>query len=251
MAIRSKSPYVTPSGVDVYRTSNTTYWLTNIFVWIYAFLFLAWVVLLLLVNIPHTFFWDLLNPGSQLLSFRYRSLLSIALIFSGLRMFVPILVRALLRFNQSKECGVAWLTMIGLIALIDLFVFLYITSQFANANNGDVYNLCNDPAYCCQFWQDPVCQRSGPCLIPGDGTLSRNGVCTTMFMLSIPFVVFNLILFLWPITLWVSPPMEMQSKKFDEEEDTEYDSSVIESRVRANPMIRRRRYVSQRPSKLK
>lgn len=245
MVLRSNSPYITPSGVDVYKTSNTTYWLTNIFVWIYAFLFLFWVVLLLLVHIPHTYFWNLLEPGRQLLSLRYRSLLSIALILSGLRFFVPILVRALLRFNKSKECGVAWLTLIGIITLVDFFVFLFIASQFANANNGDVYNLCNDPAYCCSFWNDPVCQRSGPCIIPGDGILQRNGLCDTMFYTSIPFLVFNLVLFLWPLTLWGSPPIMIPSESKKEEEDDDEDN-IGTTIQRKYPNIRRRKYVSQR-----
>ena len=230
----STSPYKTPSGVDVYRESNTTYWITNIIVWVYAFLFLFWVVLLLLVNIPHTFFWNLLEPGRQLLSFRYRSLLSIALIFSGLRLFVPILVRALLRFNESRECGIAWLTMIGVIVAIDLFVFLFLAMQFGMANNGDVYNVCNDPAYCCKFWQDPVCQRSSPCVIPGDGLLHTSDLCLAMFYTSIPFLVFNLVLFLWPLTLWISPPINLVEKeKYEEEENI--DLPIGNSIVRTIP----------------
>ena len=206
--VSSTNPFLTRNGEDLYATSSWTYYLMNIFLWLYALLFIFWVVLLLLVNVPHTYFWNLLQPGT-LFSLRYRSLLSIVLILSVLRFFVPIFGRALLRFKRSRECSWAWLVLLGIVAAIDLFVFLFLATQFGGANEpGDYFNVCNDYAYCCVYWMDPNCQNTGPCSNPvyTQATLQRNGLCQAMFYTSIPFIVLSIVLFLWPFLLWMFPP---------------------------------------------
>lgn len=212
----------------------------NVMLWIYALLVIFWVVLLLLVNVPHTYFWHLLQPGT-LLSLRYRSLLSIALILSALRLFVPVFARALLRFRKSRECSWAWLTTLGIVAVIDLLVFLFLLGQFGGANQpGDYYNVCNDAAYCCVFYMDSRCPRTGPCLSPSivQSELQRNGLCQALFYTSIPFMVLSMALFMWPFFLWIFPTSRISElrpsvPRFNYASDTKQqpDNVAIKSRV--------------------
>jgi len=209
------NPFITKGGKDLYEGESATYYLMNIILWVYALLVIFWVVLLLLANVPHTYFWNLLQPGT-LLSLRYRSLLSVVLIVSALRFFTPIFVRALLRFKHSRECSWAWLVLIGIIALVDLFVFLFFATQFGGANQpGDYYNVCNDVVYCCVYWMDTNCHRTGPCTNPviAQGELQRNGLCQALFYTSIPFLVLSMTLFLWPLLLWMFPPARISTQQ--------------------------------------
>lgn len=215
-------PFMSKNGVDIYENSNWTYWLLNIFLWIYALLVIFWVVLLLLVNVPHTYFWNLLQPGT-LFSMRYRSILSVILILSALRSFVPVISRALLRFRKSRECSIAWFTMLGLITIVDIVVFGFMISQYGGANQpGDYFNICNAVEYCCVFYMDANCQNTSPCSNPTilQSELARNGLCNAMFFTSIPFVILSIVLFMWPFMLWYLPT-DMNIDP-DDKDDNEY-----------------------------
>lgn len=242
--VSSTNPFITKGGRDLYESSGWTYYLLNVFLWVYALLVIFWVILLLLVNIPHTYFWNLLQPGT-LLSLRYRSLLSIVLILSALRFFVPIFARALLRFKRSRECSWAWLVLLGMIASVDLFVFLFLATQFSSANQpGDYYNVCNDAAYCCVHWMDTNCPRTGPCTDPAfvQSQLQRNGLCQALFYTSIPFLVLSMTLFLWPFILWVFPPTRISRLE-------PLQQKVVYKQERPVPITKRAQFTSVRHRK--
>lgn len=207
MAKLTTNPFITVDGSDIYEQSNWVYYLYNVFIWLHFLLFFFWGVFLLLITVPYTYFWRLEQPGT-LLSFRYRSLLSIMLILSVLRFLVPIFARALLRFKRSYECSIVWTLLLGIILFVDILVTFWLLGQYFGANvAGDFYNVCNANEYCCAFWQTRECYRNGPCTNPAfaPSDLGRNGLCTAMVTISIPMMILSALLFVWPVMMWMFP----------------------------------------------
>ena len=204
----------------------------NIILWLYTGVALLWGGLMLLINVPHTYFWNLRRPGT-LFSLRYHSMLSIVLILSGLKLFFPIYARALVRFRKSRECNAAWSVLMGVGALLDIFIFLYVASQYAGANQpGSFYNMCNDPGYCCPFWEDIHCNRDRPCSSPVIliTELARAGLCNWAFIVSGVSVALSLGLLLWTIVAYIKG--EDAEEEEEEEEEPEWNRKQQKPNVR-------------------
>lgn len=188
-------------GLVRFEQERSTFFIYEVLFYGYLLTVVAWCVVLLLVNVPHTYFWNLSRPGT-LFSMRYRSLGSILLILSALRVFFPVSVRTLFRFKRNRECSWAWLVLALMLCLLDIFTFLWVLSQVGSANKtGSFYNfLCNDAAYCCVFYSDPNCQNDRMCTDPvfTQSDLTLPGLCVVAFIVSLLSMAIAVAMTLWP-----------------------------------------------------
>jgi len=199
-------PFQNRKGKDLYETNNALYYTLNIILWIYAVGYVAWIMIPLLTNITHTFF---LTPGmpGELFSIRYSSLTWIFLMLSALRLFVPIAVRIIIIFRKSNGCTITWLVILGLLVIVDFLVWVVLAALYSNCNeDGFRFNICNDPLYCCVFWDNAfnMCENSTPCTpaVTVD-QLQPDGLFLWAFWTSLIFVILDWILLLIPVVLWI------------------------------------------------
>lgn len=152
---------------DYYRYSNPWYFVIQFFLILYALSTLAYIVLITLVNVEHTYF-----PGTAintLHSDRYTSVTWWAIFMACTHVLMVPFALMMITYRRSYGCSIFWFSLIFTLGFCDCYVFIVLGKDYQTCNNYDARgNICNDKAWCCAPQVNSV--GSNACPISAGGT---------------------------------------------------------------------------------
>ena len=201
-SVSMKTPFMTKYKTDLFR--GTAYWIISLSLWLHVLLMLGWGVITLFVDIPHSLFIS--PPG--LYTERYRSVIWVAMMLCALRVFYAVAYAVWLIFRRSACCGIAWMTIVGMLSFFCAGGTIFLWFVVGNANSpGDPLNVCNDALFFCVYYGHVLSPRNSPCVpaVPAS-SLTTAPLCVIALTYSLVQLAIELCLFLYPLLTWMFPP---------------------------------------------
>lgn len=203
-------------GKDLYEENTFIYYFLNITLWLYILGFIAYLVLIINVQVTYTYNKTPGSPGT-LFSLRFDSLLWWGLMLGVARMFVPFAVMNMILYRRTYGCSVFWIIFLSVIVLLDIFSFVVLAAQYGSCNHDNQpNNLCNSLLYCCvpQIFMNSnnMCPNAAPCPATVDlpnppstlADLSPNSDFLWLFWTQFIFILFDLVWIMLIVGLWVA-----------------------------------------------
>jgi len=160
---------------DYYRYSNPWYFVIQFFLILYALSTLAYIVLITLVNVEHTYF-----PGTAintLHSDRYTSVTWWAIFMACTHVLMVPFALMMITYRRSYGCSIFWFSLIFTLGFCDCYVFIVLGKDYQTCNNYDARgNICNDKAWCCAPQVNSI--GSNACPISAGGTCVSRPITT-------------------------------------------------------------------------
>lgn len=201
------------TSLGIYEYGTPWYYALNVIIILYGLGYIASLVLLQNAYVPHTF-----TPGTTygtLHTGRFTSGYWLALLFCGMRVFIPLVVCNMLLYRDTRcgrspgsGCIVFWLVCLVLLILFDLMGFTLLAGYYNKCNGiGSVDNPCNDKRWCCvpDVFMDPgnLCHNTVSCtplvFLPD---LRPDTDFLWLFWTSFVFILADVFFLVVPISLW-------------------------------------------------
>jgi hypothetical protein len=189
---------------------------------IYALTYPAYVVVVMNVNIVHTYFYTPTSWGT-LFSCRYSSIAWWAMFMSAFRLFMPLAVFTLVLLRRIKGCiTLQTLVVAGIFVLDVLVVFLLLFLAIECNKGGTQCNICDDALKCCvpEFGAGNNCPNMGtPCLFNlSPSQLYWNPSFTGAFITNWLYLIADLIIGVLIAIIWYNllpgPPKGAEAGSF-------------------------------------
>jgi len=224
MRAPKSSPFISRDGTDLYESSNALYYFLQIVLWLYALGYVANLVLVMNTSVTHTYFKTL--PGGALFTERYVTARWIFLMLALLRILVPICVLSMVLYRRSLGCLIGWLVVLVLLVIVDVLVLIALGTDYGGCNGQNEFgNLCNAPLWCCvpEIYGNPanMCLNSVGCT-PAVALedLRPNTDFLWLFWVTFVFVVFDVVLLMVPVIIWLGQPLQRLDFRYEVEPAT-------------------------------
>lgn len=187
---------------DYYVVTSPWYYLLQIGMILYGIGFFGFLVLIQNANVPNTVTAPGLPWGTYYTQM-FNSLYWLVLFLSVLRTFMFVIVYMAILWRASFGCSIFWLVLIIIITMADLLVVVGTGNLNGNCNgNGQKFNPCNDPEWCCasEIYTSSIngCANTIPCPVGyprSISELSSNIDFDWFFALNVLFFVWDVLYF--------------------------------------------------------
>jgi hypothetical protein len=160
---------------DYYRYSNPWYYVIQFYLVVYALTTLAYIVLIMLTGVEHTYF-----PGTLLNvlhSDRYTSTTYWAIFLASTHVLMVPFALMMITYRRSYGCSIFWFSLIFMLGVCDFYVFIVLGKDYQTCNNYDARgNICNDKAWCCAPQVNAL--GSNACPISPGGTCASHPIAS-------------------------------------------------------------------------
>jgi len=226
---------------DYYRYSNPWYFVIQFFLVVYALTTLAYIVLITLVNVEHTYF-----PGTAvnvLHSDRYTSLTWWAIFLASTHVLMVPFALMMITFRRSYGCSIFWFSLIFTLGVCDCYVFIVLGTDFQTCNNYDARgNICNDKAWCCAPQVNSVGSNACP-ITPGATCATRPITSLSelspdidfvwLFATNVAYLVADVLVIVFFLVISFCAPSSFRST--NQKEDYDYEQPPGESQKPTAP----------------
>lgn len=213
---------------DYYRYSNPWYFAIQFFLILYGLSTLAYIVLITLENVEHTYF-----PGTAintLHSDRYTSVTWWAIFLASTHVLMVPFALMMITYRRSYGCSVFWFSLIFTLGFCDSYVLIVLGNDYQTCNNYDARgNICNDKAWCCAPQVNSV--GSNACPISAGGTcasrpitgleqLSADPDFVWLFATNVAYFVADTLVIVFFIVVSFCYPSSFRSANKEDEEES-------------------------------